>query len=127
MKPMTIEELCNALDEFPDEANVHFENYDLVGWPHSWRGSYRELAIDYPGSMEIKAKFFSRVLRACIGCKFTGWKGGEYEMTKDTLVWKSQHGSYSKLGIVGVTSTNYEQLPDGIVDDAILVVAECDY
>lgn len=51
--------------------------------PHSWRGSYEELSFEPAGEMKVSKVL--RVLKSAIGKTYTGYKGGEYRMDKDTL------------------------------------------
>ena len=76
----------------------------------SYRGSYDELALGYKltgydDSSEprsVKAKDLLRELKSAIGKEFTGWKGGEFEMTEQTPVWVANCGDSGSTAIVGV-------------------------
>src|SRR6478672_109806 len=58
----------------------------------SWRGIYRELAMNYTGlrgepNTALKASEFLALLKGAIGTEYTGYKGGEFRMDKHTPVW----------------------------------------
>ncbi len=86
----------------------------------SWRGSYRELAICYEGDDSFNTdkiehedfeyghsykqqstalpekptvKDFLDMLKLCSGKSFTGYKGGNFEMGKNTPIWVSNYGT----------------------------------
>jgi hypothetical protein len=54
----------------------------------SWRGSYSELALSFEGENNPpKADKFLEVLKDAVGKTFTGYKGGEFFMSRHTPVW----------------------------------------
>lgn len=54
------------------------------GRPHSWRGSYNELAFDPAKNVTIGSMLENA--RSALGETFTGWKGGEYVMDEHTPI-----------------------------------------
>lgn len=68
----------------------------------SYRGYYDHLAIT-AGTERVSATVFRQFLVKTIGKKMFGYKGGEYEMTRHTPVWVSEHGSVSGKTITSVT------------------------
>ena len=62
----------------------------------SWRGRYRELTINSkPVDRSENVATVGSFLRSCqsaVGGFFEGWKGGDFEMDKDTAVWADNQG-----------------------------------
>jgi hypothetical protein len=70
----------------------------------SWRGSYNELAIDYDDSVKgMSFKKFHKMMNDAIGETFTGYKGGEYTMNRQTPVWAAHYGESGKDGVCKIT------------------------
>ena len=74
---MTLGELIRALEKEPDrQLEVGFGN------PHSYRGWYEQLAFEPMEDTTVAAML--REARGALGVTFTGWKGGEYQMSEHT-------------------------------------------
>lgn len=59
--------------------------------PHSWRGSYDELAFE-----PISGVYVSDMLKSAkeaIGTTYTGWKGGEFVMSLETECYIAEEGT----------------------------------
>ena len=84
----------------------------------SWRGSYSELAIEWDcsgydtsfskDSSPMTLSSFIDLLKSAIGKEFTGWKGGEFTMGKNTPLWVSNPGNSDYTGIEDVKDSEYE-------------------
>lgn len=61
-------------------------------YPHSYRGYYRDLAFQSNLYLNTSVKEALNLTKGCVGATFEGWKGGEYKMTKDTLIWIADPG-----------------------------------
>lgn len=59
--------------------------------PHSYRGYYERLAVEGDHRPSTIADWLA-LLRPCIGRTFYGWKGGEYTMGEDSLVYIANEG-----------------------------------
>lgn len=76
----------------------------------SWRGIYAELALEF-GFEDRKAMSLSEfisMLRRADGETFTGYKGGEYRMSRSTPVWVANYGNSGNTGVIGVRDEGYE-------------------
>jgi hypothetical protein len=62
----------------------------------SWRGIYAELALGYDDvvSPPTVAELLAECRRAD-GTTFTGWKGGDFTMGRETAVWVANRGETS--------------------------------
>lgn len=93
----------------------------------SWRGSYSEIALGYELSGydnhakhfdNVKVTDFTKMVEDAIGQTYTGWKGGEFTMNKNTPVWVANPGNSGNTGIVEVIDDGYR---------VILMTAYCEY
>ena len=74
----------------------------------SWRGSYDELALGYSETeKDIKVSELIKTLKEAIGKTFTGYKGGDFVMGKNTPVWVSNYGESPSTGIIGVKDLDW--------------------
>jgi hypothetical protein len=85
---MTLEKLIDRLKNLPQETLVNLSS------PHSYRGYYEDLAFSYGG--KITAKDALQLCQSAIGEVFTGYKGGDFQMGRNTPVWSSQYGQTGK-------------------------------
>ena len=93
------------------EDSVMFDFCDFV--PDSlmsYRGYYEQLAVTPQEWKEVLVNDFLQQLKAAVGAKFSGYKGGEYIMHDNTPVWVSEYGRASGTGIVGVRGTGWGRL-----------------
>ena len=63
---------------------------DGFGSPHSDRGSYYDLAFD-PLAVATIGDMLDHA-KGAVGATFEGWKGGDYTMDLDTLVYTGGYG-----------------------------------
>ena len=89
---MTLEELISELYKLPKDKVIKkgFAN------PHSWRGSYRELAFEPFGPVTIMS-MINDANNAC-GATYTGYKGGEFYMSEDSNVYIDCYGGCNDDG-----------------------------
>ena len=76
----------------------------------SYRGDYSHLAIERnetEDSSPIKVGDFIKELELCIGKTFTGYKGGDFTMGRNTPVWVANYGNSGSTGIVDVFKKEY--------------------
>jgi hypothetical protein len=89
------------------DPNKEVENG--LGKPHSWRGSYWEVAFEPVGKTT-----FGEMLKDAenaLGNTYTGWKGGEFVMTSETEVNVDREGVYSGGGELEQMTEDF-QVPD---------------
>lgn len=112
----TLGKLIDALLVVPNrEAKVKYDfGYLYPTTFESYRGYYEDLAIGYAdggryGSDEqhTAAKFLA-LAEAASGATFTGWKGGDFTMHDDTLLWVANRGCTGGTTIVGVDADEYD-------------------
>lgn len=87
---MTIEDLLARLDDMEPDVML-----DGLGYPHSYRGYYSDLALQ-PLPERVPVAQLAIEVSSVLGTELTGYKGGEYLMQKDTPVWVSHHGGCGK-------------------------------
>ena len=86
---MTLRDLTQTLECYDPETRVPFG----LGNPHSWRGSYDEIAFEIVENTTVGEML--QTARAVEGQVMEGYKGGEYRMTLDTAVNIDDGGCYS--------------------------------
>lgn len=94
-KHMTLGELIDVLKTLPKKENpVFIDAYPTIsiGNPHSFRGFYTHLALE-PTDLTINIEELISLLESCIDRSMTGYKGGEFIMTRDTPLWISKYGT----------------------------------
>lgn len=86
---MKLGTLIDLLEKYPESRKVQhgFSN------PHSWRGSYDELAFEPVDNTTVGDMLYAA--KSAVGEVYCGWKGGEYLMSKDTTVNIDYKGSWS--------------------------------
>lgn len=104
----TIGELIVQLENIKNqEANIIYDFCNLQPTePDSYRGFYDQLAFgwrayDYQ-KPDAKVKDMLAWLKEAVGKTYTGYKGGEYVMSEDTMVWVDNTGKASSTGIANI-------------------------
>lgn len=99
---MTLGELIDALKRKDAAMAIAFDFVHFVPQGiDSYRGYYDQLALGYGHGDTIVAS----VLQTCedaVGKKFTGYKGGDYVMGRETPVWVANYGEAGGTAIVDV-------------------------
>jgi hypothetical protein len=82
---MTLGKLIERLESLPAETML-----EGICKPHSYRGYYSDLAFER-GDKVTAAKALE-TCRGCMGEVFQGYKGGDFQMGRNTPVWLASHG-----------------------------------
>jgi hypothetical protein len=75
----------------------------------SFRGYYEDLAIEFsdaPREYVTVAEFLT-TLKEAVGKVYTGYKGGDYKMTRNTRIWVANYSHTSNTTIIGVRPCDY--------------------
>jgi hypothetical protein len=95
---------CENLPNLPvmivSEASAKYNGKYPEG-TNSYRGYYDELAID-TGNKAMSLSSFLDEMRKSLRRTYGGWKGGDYNMHKDTFVWLSEPGEASQVIVTDV-------------------------
>ena len=104
-------ELLERVKDKSLEIAYDFE-YAYPTTAHSWRGAYEELAIDFEfdGERSDAQAFLDYLKERVLDQTFTGWKGGDYTMTKDVPVWVANPGNSGNRGVYGIKETDWRVL-----------------
>lgn len=107
-KQITLGELINTLKRKDPETEVTFDfvHFRPTG-VHSYRGYYEDLAIGYESGSECKVGTLLAKLIEANGKDFTGYKGGEFMMHRDTVVWVANHNEAGGTAIVDVVDDEW--------------------
>ena len=87
---MTLGDLLDFLKEDSKKV-VKLDTGCFAGNLSSYRGFYRMLAVECRGTPITEAQFRMQC-EAAVGAVFQGYKGGDFEMSRDTFVWAAHHG-----------------------------------
>lgn len=102
--------LIDAIASCPmaDECWITFDwAFCKPGRIQSWRGSYDELAINWVQEGDYYAKSaheFLEELKECDGKTYTGYKGGDFTMSRETPLWVSNYSETGNTQVVGITA-----------------------
>ena len=83
---MTLGELIIKLESIDKKIEI-----EGIGEPHSYRGYYEDLAFEKTNS-KITVGELLNIAKECLNQTFTGYKGGDFTMTKTTPIWISNYG-----------------------------------
>ena len=97
---MTLGELITNLEMLSPNLNVK----GLSAECDSYRGYYSDLAFE-PGESTVGDLL--KVAKDALNKEFTGYKGGEFVMRKNTPVWCASYGCCG-LAVMGIESKNGE-------------------
>ena len=125
--------LAKMLREAYIEVTKDKENFEYVriafdfamtppAYVVSYRGYYEDLAIIPALGGEQRAERFIEEIESAIGTTFQGYKGGDFTMNHDTMIWVVQDASRTSATyitdvkivrgylIVMVTETDFDEL-----------------
>ena len=106
---LTLGRLIDKLEKLDPWMLVDFDwNGRAPTAPNSYRGYYSDLAFGWVSANDPFAFTVEKLLRHCrnaLTYPFSGYKGGEYLMDKDTPLWVAQWGETGRA-IVGLEVTD---------------------
>jgi len=93
-------EIIDWLERLPPEDSVVFDfcRASPSGIDSS-RGDYAELALKYSFEQTATVRDVLKWCKGAVGATFSGYKGGDYTMTRDTQVWVDQWGQWTGTAI----------------------------
>jgi len=101
---MTLGKLIERLEALPPETMI-----DLAE-PHSYRGYYQDLAFEC-AIEKVTAKDALAICRKAMGEVFQGYKGGDFQMGRNTPVWRASYGCRGQK-IMGIRDDGTLELAD---------------
>lgn len=108
---MTLGELISALEKVADKSKlVKTLGGTYVGGLCSYRGYYEDLAIMPRLDTGLTAGELLERARNAVGQQFSGWKGGEYTMDRDTPLWLADSGCSLGIGVKRIKERKYSVL-----------------
>lgn len=98
---LTIGQMLNKLNAFDDDVRFTFTNGKYFdGTYDSYRGYYEDLYIGYSDDdkgFNYVGKLKQVLNKALDDGEMYGYKGGEYSINNDTLVWLAQYGCTGEM------------------------------
>lgn len=117
MQPMTLRQLTEALERKDQDEKVRFDFvYFRPTHFTSYRGDYAQLAIGYTNEYndvrypELSVADLVKMCQEANGKEYMGYKGGDYTMHDNTLVWVANPDEAGRTGIVDVCDGLYVTL-----------------
>ena len=78
-------------------VELDFTNQNPIGLD-SYRGYYEDLALDYdPNARPKIVEELLKLFEDADGQTYRGYKGGDYTMSRKTLVWVAEYGNCGKM------------------------------
>lgn len=110
MTPISLGKLIKLLELEPQDNDVVFDfggfTPDLLA---SYRGDYSQLAISYRQNIDdMKVSELLGKLKEAVGKTFVGYKGGDYKMDTDTLIWAANTGETPHTAITGIANCTWK-------------------
>jgi len=96
---MTLGELAAKLSGYDEDMKVKFSDGTDIGIYDSYRGYYRFIALGR-GAETITVGKLLEITEGAIGHTYSGYKGGEYTMTKHTPIWVAEYCNADGIGII---------------------------
>ena len=108
-KQMTLGQLLDTLERKDETLDITFDfvHFRPTGKGHSYRGYYEDFALAYESGGECCIGTLVRYLKSVLGETLTGYKGGEYTMSDDTVVWVANHNESGGTAIVDVVDDEW--------------------
>lgn len=96
-------DLIKDLEKYPPNAWISIAPFNLepTGF-NSYRGYYSDLSIDYTIGDGLNCGQLLKEAKECIGKTFTGYKGGDFTMTENTVIWLAPYGRTTDVMLTGV-------------------------
>lgn len=85
---LTIGQAIKILEKYDPNTKVKY------GWglgsSHSYRGYYTDLGLEPEYNVTVNEML--QELKFSLGRTYNGWKGGEFIMNRDTVIWLAEQG-----------------------------------
>jgi hypothetical protein len=104
---LTLGQLIKRLDRVPGVTKILTADGQGIEGLCSYRGYYSDLALNPVGGPVWTADQLLREAKFVINTELTGYKGGEFLMTKDTPLWLARYG--------GLGPAIMDLTPDGVL------------
>lgn len=101
---LTLGKLIKRLEQMPPQQKILTSDGQGIKGLSSYRGYYSDLALHPVGGPVWTAAQLLREAQAVINTELTGYKGGEFLMTKDTPLWLASYGNSGGPAIVDLAS-----------------------
>ena len=107
---------CEAIEKSvksEDSVYVKFDfEYLFPTRLNSWRGIYAELALNFVNEESEKEKplsitEFTKLLKGAVGKTYHGYKGGDFQMSRQTPVWVANYGNSGNTAVIDIVSDGY--------------------
>ena len=115
---ITLGVLIELLQRAPQEDYLFFDFSHLIPCGlNSYRGYYDDCAIGFKEEGLALVCDFTDYLLSKIGTTMTGYKGGDYKITKDRPLWAANYGYTGSTIITGVDVDIHTIIRTSYIDD----------
>lgn len=88
LSQMTLGRFISELEKMAQDKEIK-----NICSPHSYRGYYSDLAFENESGTRTVDSLIKQLKNECLGQTFTGYKGGDFYMDKNTPMWIADYGS----------------------------------
>lgn len=116
---ITIGEMIKQLELLPSDKTIQYDfcYFAPNGEFDSYRGYYKDAYIGYSKDESCTCGELLQVLKYNLGTTMYGYKGGEYPVTEETLLWVSEYGRASGTRIKGITDHGWIAIIDTFFEE----------
>lgn len=109
---LTLEQFINKLTQLKPTAYIEYGFGGLYPTEFdSYRGNYKDLALGFTELYnDVRVEHILKKAKDCIGKTFYGYKGGDFFMYPDTLLWVANWGYTTNTVIVDVLNLDYKAI-----------------
>lgn len=108
-RQLSLGEFIDLLEAYPEDKRAEDACYFDFGFLtptglDSYRGYYDQLAMGFAETETYPEPTVATVLKWCqeaVGKEYTGYKGGEFTMSRSTPLWVANYGKSGSTAIVG--------------------------
>ena len=107
---LMVGELLAYLKALPGDLLVTWDDGAQIGECSSYRGYYQDLGLE-TGHLPMTVSSLVNQVKGMLGSTMEGYKGGDFLVSRDTLVWRHEWGTTRNAArVIGV-----ERVGDGVV------------
>jgi len=104
-----VEKQKAVIEKYGHEATVQYDfEYLFPTSIDSWRGIYAELALNFESEgTRMTVSDFLKMLKDAVGKTYTGYKGGDFTMSRQTPVWVANYGNSGNTAVIGIVDDEH--------------------
>lgn len=92
LNQITLGEFLKQLQSYPKDKPVAYCEHIYPRDFYSYRGFYEDISIGFSGYLITVGELITSIEGDVLGESFHGYKGGNYEASKETALWAAEYG-----------------------------------